>query len=165
MMPQAETEREALMEQCRVIERMHAVYTVEAYWREKVLYCLYAEDPLLRGDVEEFFATSLTRLGVGSRPVIEFDVPDESDQAGYVDGDTIHLHPLMLERETLLHELAHWVTGEGHTQSWVEIYVALVRGEFGDEAADRLDELLRIATAPDRMEYTMAQFRGDFGLY
>ena len=165
MMSEAETEREALMEQCRVVERMHAVYTVEAYWREEVLYCLYTEDSLLPGDVEDFFATALTRLGVGDRPVIAFDVPDESDQAGYVDGDTIHLHPRMLERETLLHELAHWLTHDGHTEGWAEIYVALVRGEFGDEAADRLDEVLRIATAPDRMEYTMAQLRGDFSSY
>lgn len=165
MMSQAETEREALIEQCRVTERMHAVYTVEAYWREEVLYRQYAEDSLLRGDVEEFFATALARLGIGGRPVIAFDVPDESDQAGYVGGDTIHLHPRMLERETLLHELAHWVTHDGHTEGWAEIYVALVRGEFDDEAADRLQEVLRIATAPDRMEYIMARHRGDFSAY
>lgn len=141
------------VERMKIFERRHDVYHVEEYWREWNLECATWCDPLVIGDVEGFFAAALVRRHVVGARVVAFDV-----------ADTIHLHPKMLERETSLHELADWVSGEGHTARWAEVYVELVRGEFGDEAADVLIEGLRVATAPSLGMFYLAKARGDLGV-
>lgn len=69
---------------------------------------------------------------------------EESTLAGYYSPTTdLHLHPRLVRKSLILHELAHWIKprprdGEGHGDDFVEIFAALVALAFGAEAAETL---------------------------
>lgn len=105
---------------------------------------MYTDDAWVDSAALDTFATSvLTAVGwqADPGPVFALDVPDDSEFAGWHEGATgvIHLHPQLLSRWTVLHELAHWVDNrDGHGPRFCANFLELVRAGIGHEAEREL---------------------------
>ena len=75
----------------------------------------------------------------GHRPEIAFDVPDDSEVKAFHEGRTgvLHFHPRLLDRWTVLHELAHWCRPrDGHGPQFRAVLVGLVRSAYPGSGLD-----------------------------
>jgi len=73
-------------------------------------------DDLAPDEVSDFIAGALAAAGwtAESAPLVVYDVPDDHELSGWVDQEgSIHLHPRLVGRWTVLHELAHWLDPRG----------------------------------------------------
>ena len=100
-----------------------------------------------------FCAGALAGAGWGgdSLPTFEFDVPDDDELAGWHEGATgvIHMHPRLLSRWHVLHELAHWLRPlDGHGAQYTGTMVGLVRAVMGERTARGLLEDYRVRGLP-----------------
>ena len=103
-------------------------------------------DYLTPNTVQQFSVDALTKAGEhfsgDESPNFRFDIPDESDSAGALEGVTndIRLHSKLLDPWIILHELAHWRVGVfvHHGPLFCAVYVRLVRAGIGEDAAELL---------------------------
>ena len=80
----------------------------------------FVSDVLARSDFRSWSPGAQELVGL-TPPAIVWDVAEESTLAGYYDPttDDLHLHPRLVRKSLILHELAHWIRprprdGEGH---------------------------------------------------
>ncbi len=123
--------------------RRAAVSAAEDLWREDAydLDLLDPDEPHLDPQaIPDFIRNVLTCAGFSTddRPIVAFDVPDDDDRSGWVSdsGEVIHLHPRLLGRPLVLHEVVHWLDGrDGHGAIFQGNLIALYDAAFGSEAA------------------------------
>lgn len=101
------------------------------------------DDELVAVDqLPAFINEAIARAGFGCEgPTVELDVPDDSPFSGWYsqEEDVMHLHPRLLHRATVLHELAHWGRpDDGHGPQFRALLVSLIRAQMGSEHADIL---------------------------
>lgn len=102
-------------------------------------------DRLAAEEVGPFIDTVLAREEVAERP--EVRLVESEDLWGWVQGDVIHLDPRFLTRRLVLHELAHWLTPEGHGPDWASAYVHLLGQEYGNDVRAMMRDALLPAVA------------------
>lgn len=99
-------------------------------------------DRLAAEEIGPFIDSTLVRERVAGRP--EVRLVEHDDRSGWVRDDVIHLDPRFLSRRLVLHELAHWLSPEGHGPDWAAVYVHLLGQEYGDDVGAMMrDALLR----------------------
>lgn len=97
------------------------------------------DESLTVDEVEPFAEAAIAAAGWGSDgpPLIfVYDVPDDCDRAGYYryETGTIHLHPRLLGKFTILHEVAHFLDPRQiHGPRFVAIFARLIGATFGPE--------------------------------
>jgi hypothetical protein len=100
-------------------------------------------------ELQAFARSALVAAGwtCGSdEPTFVLDVPDEADYSAWHEGATgiIHLHPMLLNQDIVLHELAHWChPTNGHDAQFCGFLVELWHAVFGWEAAYELRSAFR----------------------
>ncbi len=100
-------------------------------------------EPLSPDELESFALDALRGAGFENAevPVFRFDIPDDSEMAGKFERrpgkpDTIRIHPDLLGRWVVLHELAHWCRpNDKHGPQFRAALVRLVRAALGDDEA------------------------------
>jgi hypothetical protein len=124
-----------------------STYAAEELAHERFVIEVEGDDPQIDpGDLARFAADALVSAGWSADPLPTFalDVPAASQSGGYVEGSTgiIHLHPLILDRWTILHKLAHYVDprDKSHGERFRSDYAELVGGVMGDRVRDVLVE-------------------------
>lgn len=122
-------------------DQQDAVYVAEERAWEELGLDLSTIDP---STLRDFARTALSKAGCegDAEPVFALDVPDDHDLSGWHAGKdgVIHLHPRLLRPEIVLHELAHWIRPrDGHGPQFCGMYLSLVCGTLGTEAADELE--------------------------
>ncbi len=124
-------------------------YEAEERWREDWINCELGDDVdrLTQEEAAAFVADVLARsdFGTEDRPSIVWDVPDDSELSGRYDpaDDALHLHPRIIRKSLVLHELAHWIDprprdGQGHGSAFLETFTTLIGPAFGEDAAAAL---------------------------
>lgn len=105
------------------------------------------EDDFGVDDIEPLIVKAMRGAGwVDRRPVVHLDVADDDWRCGWVDDDGgLHLHPLMLNRWTVLHELAHSLdVSDGHAATFrlrlVQLVSAGIDPRVGKLLAQRYKE-------------------------
>ena len=102
-------------------------------------------DRLAAEEIGPFIDTVLVRAEVAERP--EVRLVESEDLSGWVRDDVIHLDPRFLTRRLVLHELAHWLTPEGHGPDWASVYVLLHGQAYGGEVEKMMRDTLLPAVA------------------
>lgn len=135
-----------------------AVYDAEEVWREDadMLGLADPDEPTVTpGEIDDFIASVFRKAEwpQSNPPVVVFDVRDDDEFSGMVTSadDVIHLHPRLLSRTTVLHEMAHWLDLRGgHGPIFQANLITLYDAEFGTEAAVVLYEcFIEQGLAPD----------------
>jgi hypothetical protein len=98
------------------------------------------EEVLTMSELRGFVDRTVAQSGcIADPPEIHFEVPDESDFAGWANDGGIHLHPRLLRPWTVLHELAHWLDlGDGHGARFCANFLSVVEAGLGRDAAEAL---------------------------
>ena len=95
-------------------------------------------------ELQAFARSALIAAGLtcgNDEPTFVLDVPDVADYSAWHEGATgiIHLHPMLLNQDIILHELAHWCNpANGHDAQFCGTLVELWHVVFGWEAAYEL---------------------------
>lgn len=126
-----------------------AVYDAEELWLEEadMLGLFDPDEPKMDPENVLDFIDSVLRRAEWPQdpPTVVFDVQDDDDFSGKVTAadEVIHLHPRLLSRPTVLHEVAHWLDlREGHGPIFQGNLLTLIDAEFGTEAAVLLYDCL-----------------------
>lgn len=119
------------------------VYLAEQAVAELLAAELDGLDQLQVADLVPFAQNVMQRAGWSgdAPPTFVLDVADDDDVAAWHEGLTgdIHLHPKLLDRWTVLHEVAHWLRPrDGHGPQFCGVLVDLIDAGIGAEAGVEL---------------------------